>query len=71
MPLLFVLIVTVLHLHIFDNIPQVWLGGDHYKWRVIIFPDFPVYFNGTETEELSWDNESTVETVCLHERFQV
>ena len=31
----------------------------HIKFR------FPVYFNGAETEELSWDNESTVETVCL------
>lgn len=25
----------------------------------------PVFFNGTETEELCWDNESTVETVIL------
>ena len=31
----------------------------HIKFR------FPVYFNGAETEELSWDNESTVETVVL------
>ena len=31
----------------------------HIKFR------FPVYFNGAETEELSWDNESTVETVAL------
>ena len=31
----------------------------HIKFR------FPVYFNGSEIEELSWDNESTVETVCL------
>ncbi|MCI7739645.1 MAG: hypothetical protein MSR29_09700, partial [Lachnospiraceae bacterium] len=28
----------------------------HIKFR------FPVYFNGSEIEELSWDNESTVET---------
>ena len=34
----------------------------HIKFR------FPVYFNGAETEELSWDNESTVETVCLPSR---
>ena len=34
----------------------------HIKFR------FPVYFNGAETEELSWDNESTVETVCLLSR---
>ncbi len=28
---------------------------------------FPVFFNGAETKELDWDNESTVETVtCLH-----
>ena len=26
---------------------------------------FPVYFNGIETQELSWDSESTVETVVL------
>lgn len=26
---------------------------------------FPMYFNGVETEGLSWDNESTVETVVL------
>ena len=26
---------------------------------------FPVFFNGTETRELDWDNESTVETVVL------
>ena len=31
----------------------------HIKFR------FPVYFNGSEIEELSWDNESTVETCCL------
>ena len=21
----------------FENITQVWLGGDHYKWRLILF----------------------------------
>ena len=26
---------------------------------------FPVFFNGEEIYELDWDNESTVETVCL------
>ena len=26
---------------------------------------FPVYFNGKEIEEMSWDNETTVETVVL------
>ena len=31
----------------------------HIKFR------FPVYFNGKEIEELSWDDETTVETVCL------
>ncbi len=30
----------------------------HIKFR------FPVYFNGKEIEEMSWDNETTVETVC-------
>ena len=31
----------------------------HIKFR------FPVYFNGKEIEEMSWDNETTVETVTL------
>ena len=31
----------------------------HIKFR------FPVYFNGKEIQELSWDDETTVETVCL------
>lgn len=31
----------------------------HMKFR------FPIFFNGQEVQELSWDNESTVETVCL------
>lgn len=31
---------------------------------------FPVYFNGIETQELSWDSESTVETVVLLSRTQ-
>ena len=26
---------------------------------------FPVYFGDRETQELCWDNESTVETICL------
>jgi site-specific DNA recombinase len=26
---------------------------------------FPVFFNGKEIYELDWDNETTVETVCL------
>lgn len=34
----------------------------HIKFR------FPVYFNGKEIEELSWDNETTVETVVLLSR---
>ena len=29
---------------------------------------FTVYFNGKEIEEMSWDNETTVETVCLLSR---
>ena len=29
----------------------------HIKFR------FPVYFNGKEIEEMSWDNETTVETL--------
>ena len=28
---------------------------------------FPVFFDGEEIQELSWDNETTVETVCLLE----
>lgn len=31
----------------------------HIKFR------FPVYFNGKEIEEMSWDNETTAETVAL------
>lgn len=31
---------------------------------------FPVYFNGEETQELSWDNETTVETVVLMTRIK-
>ena len=28
---------------------------------------FPIYFNGEEIDEISWDNDATVETVCcLH-----
>ena len=34
----------------------------HIKFR------FPVYFNGKEIEELSWDDETTVETVALLKR---
>ena len=35
----------------------------HIKFR------FPVYFNGKEIEEMSWDNETTVETViALHRK---
>ena len=26
---------------------------------------FPIYFNGEEIDEISWDNNATVETVCL------
>ncbi len=32
----------------FDNITQVWLGGDHYKWRMI-------RSNGTPEEEITGD----------------
>jgi len=31
---------------------------------------FPVFFDGQETQELGWDNEGTVETVCLMERTE-
>ena len=31
---------------------------------------FPVFFNGAETRELDWDNESTVETVVLMSRVE-
>ena len=37
----------------------------HIKFR------FPVYFNGSEIEELSWDNESTVETVVLLSKGEI
>ena len=29
---------------------------------------FPIYFNGEEIDEISWDNDATVETVCLMSR---
>lgn len=35
----------------------------HIKFR------FPVYFGDRETQELCWDNESTVETVCSLSKF--
>ena len=34
----------------------------HIKFR------FPVYFGDRETQELCWDNESTVETIALLSR---
>ena len=36
----------------------------HIKFR------FPVYFGDRETQELCWDNESTVETVVLLEQCE-
>ena len=32
---------------------------------------FPVFFNGEEIEELSWDNETTIETVVLLSKGEV
>ncbi len=37
----------------FDNIAQVWLGGDHYKWRVI-------RSNGVPEEEITGDADDRV-----------
>ena len=31
---------------------------------------FPIYFNGEEIDEISWDNDATVETVCLLSKLQ-
>ena len=31
---------------------------------------FPIYFNGEEIDEISWDNDATVETVALLSRHQ-
>ena len=31
---------------------------------------FPIFWGGREITELDWDNESTVETVCLLERVE-
>ena len=31
---------------------------------------FPIYFNGEEIDEISWDNDATVETVCLLSRVK-
>jgi len=32
---------------------------NHIKFK------FPVFFDGEEIQELSWDNETTVETIVL------
>ena len=32
---------------------------------------FPVFFNGQQVDMLSWDEEGTVEVVCLLERLDV
>jgi glucuronate isomerase len=37
----------------FDNIAQVWLGGDHYKWRVI-------RSNGISEDEITGDADDRV-----------
>ena len=37
----------------------------HIKFR------FPVYFGDRETQELCWDNESTVETVCCLQKREI
>ena len=51
----------------YDNITQVWLGGDHYKWRLMRSagvpekyvtgdaPDREKFEKGTETVNLFWD----------------
>lgn len=36
----------------YDNITQVWLGGDHYKWRLMRCAGVPEkYITGTETTD--------------------
>ncbi len=36
----------------YDNITQVWLGGDHYKWRLMRSAGVPEkYITGTETSD--------------------
>ncbi len=36
----------------FENITEVWLGGDHYKWRVVRANGYPEkYVTGTETSD--------------------
>ncbi len=37
----------------FDNITQVWLGGDHYKWRLI-------RSNGIDENEITGDTDARV-----------
>lgn len=37
----------------FDNITQVWLGGDHYKWRLI-------RSNGVNEDEITGDSDPRV-----------
>ena len=36
----------------YENITQVWLGGDHYKWRLMRCAGVPEkYITGTETTD--------------------
>ena len=41
----------------FDNITQVWLGGDHYKWRVM-------RANGATEDKTTGDAPASVSTLA-------
>lgn len=44
----------------FDNITQVWLGGDHYKWRLM-------RSNGVTEDEITGDADDYTKFLCFAE----
>ena len=53
-----------LKVHLYEKEQEDGRVLRHIKFK------FPVFFNGMETEELCWENESTVETVVLMSRVE-
>ncbi len=47
----------------FDNITQLWLGGDHYKWRLI-------RSNGVPEEEITGDATDRIKFQCFAETLE-
>lgn len=58
----------------FENITELWLGGDHYKWRLM-------RSNGVEEKYITgeaspWEKSKLIEDICYYNvneyfRFQV